>query len=46
LSETYEDKSFIKMMKGPFYQLDSREGLKNDDFVTCAEEDLIEAAKT
>jgi predicted GTPase len=34
------------MMKGPFYQLDSKEGLKNDDFVNCGEEDLIEAART
>jgi predicted GTPase len=34
------------MMKGPFYQLDSREGLKNDDFAFCADYDLIEAANT
>lgn len=34
------------MMKGPFYQLDSKEGLKEDDFVTCNEQDLIEAART
>jgi len=46
LSETYEEKSFIKMMKGPFYQLDSKEGLLQDDFVTCAEKDLIDAART
>ena len=37
LSETYEEKSFIKMMKGPFFQLDSKDGLKEDDFVNCAE---------
>lgn len=46
LSETHEEKSFIKMMRGPFYQLDSREGLKDDDFYACAEQDLIDAAKT
>jgi hypothetical protein len=46
LGETYEEKSFIKMMKGPFYQLDSKDGLKEDDFVTCAEKDLIDAART
>lgn len=34
------------MMKGPFYQLDSKEGLGEDDFVTCAEKDLIDAART
>ena len=33
-------------MRGPFCQLDSREGLREDDFYTCAEEDLINAAKT
>jgi stage III sporulation protein SpoIIIAA len=46
LRETYEDKSFIKMMRGPFSGLDSREGLREDNFYTCAEEDLIEAART
>ena len=46
LKETYEEKSFVKMMKGPFCQFDSREGLRDDDFYTCAEEDLINAAKT
>ena len=44
--ETYEEKSFIKMMRGPYFQLDSREGMKEDDFVTCAEQDLIDAANT
>jgi len=37
LSETYEEKTVIKMVKGPFYQLDSKEGIKEDNFVTCAE---------
>ena len=46
LKETYEEKSFIRMMRGPFCQLDSREGLREDNFYTCAEEDLIDAAKT
>lgn len=44
LSETYDEKSFIKMIRGPFFQLDSRDGLKFDDFAFCAEYDLIEAA--
>lgn len=34
------------MMKGPFYNLDSREGLREDNFVTTAEWDLIDAART
>lgn len=46
LKETYEDKSFVKMMRGPFCALDSREGLREDDFYTCAEQDLIDAART
>jgi len=44
VQETYEEKTFIKMMRGPFFQLDSREGLKEDDFVHCNEQDLIDAA--
>ncbi len=46
LKETYEDKSFVRMMRGPFCSLDSREGLREDDFYTSYEQDLIEAAKT
>lgn len=34
------------MMKGPFYQLESKEGLREDDFVNCGEQDLIDAART
>jgi hypothetical protein len=33
------------MMRGPFYQLDSKEGMRQDDFVNCGEIDLIEAAR-
>lgn len=46
LKETFEDKSFVKMMRGPFCALDSKEGLKEDDFYNCYEQDLIDAAKT
>lgn len=35
VGETYEEKSLIKMMKGPFYQFASRDGLSEDDFVNC-----------
>jgi len=37
VSETYEEKSVIKMMKGPFYKFISQEGLKEDNFKTCAQ---------
>lgn len=46
LSETHEEKSFIKMMRGPYFQLDSKEGLRIDPFEVCAENDLIHAART
>ena len=45
MRETYEDKSFIRQNRGPFCSLDSRTGLKEDDFYTCAQQDLIDAAK-
>lgn len=34
------------MMKGPFYNLESKEGLREDNFTTTAEWDLIDAART
>ena len=46
LGETFEEKSLIKMMKGPFYQHASAAGIKEDDFVTCAQQDLIDYATT
>ena len=46
LKETYEEKSFVKMMRGPFSSLDSKDGLKEDNFYVSAEQDLIDAAKT
>lgn len=33
-------------MRGPFFNLDSKEGIKEDNFVKTSEWDLIEAAKT
>jgi len=37
LSETYEEKTFIRMMRGPFCELDSMEGMREDRFVISAE---------
>jgi hypothetical protein len=36
----------VKMMRGPFCSLESREGPQEDDFYTCADMDLINAART
>ena len=45
LSQTYEEKNMlIKMMKGPYYKLMSGGGLVDDDFMTCATQDLIDYA--
>ena len=46
MGETYEEKSLIKMMKGPFYQYASLEGIQEDNFVNCAVQDLIDYAST
>lgn len=36
LTETFDEAPFMKVMKGPFYELISREGIQEDDFATCA----------
>ena len=41
MAETYEEKTFIKIMKGPFYNLESLSGIKEDDFIISSEFDLI-----
>jgi hypothetical protein len=46
VGETYEEKSLIKMMKGPFYQHASLVGIAEDDFVNSATQDLINYATT
>lgn len=33
-------------MKGPFFQLSSKEGLVEDDFVNCRHQDIIDSANT
>ena len=44
---TFDGKdNMIRIMKGPFYKYHSKEGLREDDFVTCAEKDLIDAANS
>lgn len=36
VSEKFDEKSLIKMMKGPFFQMISKDGISEDDFVNCA----------
>ena len=44
LSESFESKDFLKVIKGPFYKLLSKEGPTEDDFTKCASNDLIDIA--
>ena len=44
LTENYDEKNYLKLMQGPFYNYVSKEGIKEDHFVDCATHDLIEAA--
>jgi hypothetical protein len=44
VSETFQPKSIIKMNKGPFYKLMSKDGLVEDCFDTCPQRDLIDYA--
>lgn len=46
LNETYEDTSAVKLTRGPFHAIESLAGLKNDDFLTCCYQDIIDAANT
>ena len=36
----------MKLMRGPFYNLISREGSREDDFVNCTTRDLIDSANS
>ena len=36
----------MKLMRGPFYNLISRVGSREDDFVTCTTQDLISSANS
>ena len=44
LTENYDEKNYLKLMRGPFYNMISREGSREDDFVNCTTQDLIDAA--
>lgn len=44
LFETFDAKDFLKVIKGPFYKLQSKSGPTEDDFEKCATSDLIDIA--
>jgi len=44
VGERNEEKPMIKIFKGPFFKYISKEGLVEDDFSTCPQNDLIEYA--
>lgn len=46
LTENFDETNNLKVTKGPFYSLISREGSREDDFVNCATQDLIDSANT
>ena len=46
LHETYDEKNYLKLMKGPFYSYYSRSGIGYDDFETCGLRDVIDSANT
>ena len=44
LTENFDEKNYLKLMRGPFYNMMSREGSREDDFVNCTTQDLIDSA--
>ena len=44
LNENFDEKNFLKLQKGPFYNYISKDGIKDDDYVHCTTNDLIDAA--
>jgi len=44
LTENFDEKNYLKLMRGPFYAMISREGSREDNFVTCPTTDLIDSA--
>jgi len=44
LTENFDEKNYLKLMRGPFYSLISREGSREDNFVSCTTHDLIDSA--
>lgn len=44
LTENFDEKNYLKLMRGPFYNMISKAGSREDDFVSCTTQDLIDSA--
>lgn len=44
LQENFDAKDFLKVIRGPFYKLQSKAGPQEDDFEKCGSNDLIDIA--
>ena len=44
LTENFDEKNYLKLMRGPFYNMMSRSGSREDDFANCTMHDLIASA--
>lgn len=44
LWETFDSKDFLKVIRGPFYKLQSKAGPQEDEFENCGSQDLIDIA--
>lgn len=44
LWETFDSKDYLKIIRGPFYKLQSKTGPKEDNFASMAQNDLIDSA--
>lgn len=44
ICETFEEKSAIKLTRGPFHTIESLEGMREDNFISCEYQDIIDDA--
>ena len=44
LNENFDEKNYLKLMKGPFFNYISKDGIQEDDLVNSATNDLIDSA--
>lgn len=46
VAETCAEESTIRVIQGPFYKLNSKQGIAEDDFARCAQQDLLDRINT
>ena len=46
MTENFDEKNYLKLMRGPFYNMMSRTGSREDDFASCTTHDLIAASNS